>query len=128
MANKITSQEIIRAILSEREDQIVSTLTEGEVLMPYLRRTFEADMTASETVVSKCTQATKWEILTSQGIINTKGSVTKLDLTRCQPMMSPELRRLYTESVRENTHTHTYTPDNKDARAITTHLIGEGAE
>ena len=126
MANKVTSQEIVRAVLSEREEQIVSTLTDGNVLMPYLRKTFMADMASSETVVSKSTQAIKWEILIAQGFVNARGSVTKLDLTRCQPMMTPELRRLYTEAVRE--HTHIHTPDNKNARAITTNVIREGSE
>lgn len=120
MSRKITSEEILRAVTTEREDQIASVLMDGEIRMPYTYRHFSRDMNATGLVVSECTVRKKWQILIDQGYIADRATPT-LDISRMVNVLTAELRTLLRRATEpsygEITKTKTNTV-NKDARVI----------
>lgn len=122
MSRKITSEEILRAIVTEREEQIVSVLTDGVVHMPYTFKHFKNDMFSTDTCVTLVTAHSKWDVLNAQGYVIDKGQ-TYLDLSRLNQILPASLRTLLRAAtcpiceVKKQTKTNTNTA-NKDARVM----------
>lgn len=120
MSRKITTEEILRAIVNEREEQMVSVLTDGVIHMPYNFANFRRDMLSSDTCVTLVTTHSKWDALQAQGYVLAKGQ-TFLDLSRLHKVLPASLRTLLRTAtcpiceVKKQTNKNTV---NKDARVI----------
>lgn len=93
---RIAKDQITREIWQNRSEQIVSFMRgKGWDSCPYTYENFKADMMRNELLVDERTMRTKWELLSSTGVIKSTGrGRAELQFSAFLPYMSASCKSL----------------------------------